>query len=54
MNSTDQGNAFSDELDKLIERFRQEFDLDFGQVIAALQMKSWLLMQEAAKRRDEL
>lgn len=54
MNDAEQVTAFSDELDKLVERFRLEFDMSYAQVIGVFQMKSWLLMKEANGRKDEI
>ena len=54
MNEKDQLQAFADDLDKLVNRYRDEFDLTYGAVVGALQMKSWLLCSEAQSRRDEV
>lgn len=45
---------FTDELDRLVERFRAEYDLTYGEVVGALQMKSHLLCSEADDRADEV
>lgn len=54
MDANEQTKAFADELDKLCERFRSEFDLSYAQAVGVLQMKSWLLCSEAAEREDDL
>lgn len=38
---------FSNDLDRLIERYREEYDLTYGEMVGALQFRAFLLMQEA-------
>lgn len=47
MDQTTQIQAFCNDLDKLIDRYASEFDLNYASIIGALQMKSHLLCQEA-------
>ena len=47
-------DQFSDELDRMVERFRAEYDLTYGEVVGALQMKIHLLCSEAEDREDEV
>jgi hypothetical protein len=54
MNDREQLQHFADELDKLVDRYREEYEISFGAIIDALQMKSYLLCQEAQSREDEL
>lgn len=54
MSRDQQQDAFCNELDALVERFRQEFDLDFAAVIAALEFKKHALLSEASRRSGEL
>lgn len=44
---------FADELDRLVERFRAEYDLSYGEVVGALQMKIHLLCVEAENQETE-
>ena len=39
--------AFSDDLDRLVQRYKLEFDLSFASVVGALEAKKWFLIQEA-------
>jgi len=52
MTGHQQTMALGDEIDKLVERFRQEFDLTYAQVTGVLQMKIWLLNKEATEVED--
>lgn len=54
MSAQEQTNHFANELDNLVERFRKEYDLTFATVVGVLQMKAWLLCQEAQEREKEL
>lgn len=53
MSESEQTGALADELDKLIERFRQEFQMSYASVVGVLQCKSVLLITEAKDRWDE-
>ncbi len=44
---------FANELDKLVERFRAEYDLSYAGVVGVLQMKSFLICQEASHRMED-
>lgn len=52
MTNNEQTNAFADDIDKLIERYRQEFEMTYAQIVGVLHMKSWLLRDEASQRDD--
>jgi hypothetical protein len=54
VNEKEQIDAFADDLDKLVHRYRSEFDLSYAAAVGVLQMKSWLLCSEAAERVDDL
>ena len=54
MTSDEQVQAFADDLDKLVERYRHEFELNFACVVGILHAKAWFLIREAESRRDEL
>lgn len=54
MDQTEQTNHFGDELDKLVDRFRKEYDISYASVIGTMQMKIYLLCSEAEERADEL
>jgi hypothetical protein len=54
MTDGEQTKAFADDLDKLVERYRQEFDVTYAQIVGTLQMKLWLLCNEANNRSDDL
>ena len=53
MTDSEQTQAFADDLDKLVERYRQEFEVTYAQIVGTLQMKLWLLCEEASERSDE-
>lgn len=46
--------AFADELDRLVLRFRYEFDISYAEVVGCLMMKAHFLLDEAAEREDEV
>jgi hypothetical protein len=52
MTEGEQTTQFANELDKLVQRFRAEYDLTYAAVVGVLQMKSHLLCQEAEERED--
>lgn len=52
MTDKEQTDAFADDLDKLVERYRLEFEMTYAQVVGVLQMKSHLLCNEAEDRKD--
>jgi hypothetical protein len=41
---------FGDELDRLVNRFRAEYDLSYAAIVGTLHMKAHLLCAEAAER----
>lgn len=50
MNQTE---MFSNELDALIERCRQEYELTYAEITGAMQMKIYLLNKEAEERHEK-
>lgn len=44
---------FADEIDRIVERFRAEYDLPYASAVGVLMMKAHLLMVEAEGRSDE-
>jgi len=54
MDEGQQIDHFADELDKLVERFRSEYDISYASVIGALHLKAHLLCSEATERADEV
>jgi len=54
MDNDQQVMALADELDKLIQRYRFEFDLNFASVLGVLEAKKWFLIREAEKLKDQL
>jgi hypothetical protein len=53
MTDKEQTMAFADDLDKLCERYRAEFDMSYAQVVGVLVMKSHLLCDEASEQGEE-
>lgn len=53
MTDKEQTDAFADDIDKLVERYRQEFEISYAQVVGTLQMKVHLLCGEAENRAEE-
>jgi hypothetical protein len=54
MSDKEQIDAFADDLDRLVSRYCDEFDLTCAAAIGVLQMKAWLIIQAACKHEDEL
>jgi len=52
MSPTDQIIALESDLNKLIDRYRMEFEMPYAAVIGVLQLKVVLLCNEAAKGDD--
>jgi hypothetical protein len=50
MTDKEQTEAFADDLDRLVQRYYEEFDLSYAQAVGVLQMKSWLLMRDATEQ----
>lgn len=53
MTDKEQTDAFANDLDRLVERYRQEFEMTYAQVVGVLVMKTHLLCDEAQGRDDE-
>lgn len=49
MSEKEQIEAFADDLDRLVDRYRREFDLSYASVIGTLNMKAHLLCAEAGR-----
>lgn len=49
MNEKEQIMELADRMDKLINGFRDEWDLSYASVVGVLMMKAHLLMQEASE-----
>ena len=47
MSPNDQIDHFAGELDKLVERFRAEFDLTYAAIIGVLHIKAHMLISKA-------
>ncbi len=54
MTDKEQTDAFANELDKLIDRFRDEFDLSYAVVCGTMLLKIHTLFAEASGRKDEV
>lgn len=54
MSEKEQIFSFADDLDRLVERYRQEYDMTYAAAVGVLQMKSHLLCVEASERDDEV
>lgn len=54
MTDKEQTDAFANDLDKLVERYRQEFEMSYAQIVGTLYMKNHLLCTEAEEREGEL
>lgn len=54
MSEKEQIDHFSDDLDRLVDRYRKEYEISYGSAIGALQMKIHTLCAEAGGREDEL
>lgn len=53
MDEKSQTEHFADDLDKLVNRYRSEYDIQYASLVGVLQMKIHLLCQEAEQREDE-
>jgi len=49
MSEQEQTNAFAEDLDRLIERYRKEFEITYASVVGTLFLKATLLANEAAE-----
>ncbi len=45
--------AFADDLDRLIRRYRLEFDLSYAEAVGVLQMRTFSLLKEASESCKE-
>ena len=43
-----------DEIDRIVDYARVEYDLTYAEIVGVLSMKGWLMMQEADERREEV
>jgi hypothetical protein len=50
MDDKQQITAFADDIDRLIERYREEFDMTYAAVVGVLFMKAHLLCEEAGEQ----
>lgn len=53
MTEKEQITHLADEIDRLIDRFRSEYEISYAAVVGVLQMKAWLLCDEAEKEERE-
>jgi len=53
MTEKEQTDHFADDLDKLVDRYRSEYEITYASIVGVLQMKSHLLCEEASDRSDE-
>lgn len=53
LSDKDQVTQFANELDKLVERFRAEYNISYAGVVGTLEIKAWLLCQEASERKED-
>lgn len=52
MDQKEQQRQFSEELDKLIDRFRKEYEISYASVVGSLTIKIHLLCTEAEEDND--
>ena len=53
MSDAEQISAFAAELDALVERYREEFDLTYAAVVGALHMKAFEICREAEEPLED-
>ena len=53
MSEGEQIQAFANDLDRLVDRYRDEFELTFAAVVGTLHMKAHLLCVEKEKKGNE-
>ena len=53
MTEQEQSKAFSCDLDALIDRYRQEFDLTYNSIVGALEFAKADVLKEALEMFDE-
>lgn len=52
MSEAEQIQHLADDLDKLIDRYCDEYEMTFASAVGVLQMKAWLLCQTAADTQE--
>lgn len=52
MSEHEQIQRFGEEIDKLVDHYRAEYDLSYASIIGVFQMKSFLLCAEAAEEGE--
>jgi len=53
MSEREQIHQLAEDLDRLIQRYRDEYDLTYASAVGVLNMKAFLLMREAQERDEE-
>lgn len=53
MNDKEQIYQFGNELDNLVDRFRQEYEMSYAAIVGTLHIKAHLLCSEAAEDEPE-
>ena len=53
MTDIEQIDHFSNELDRLIDRFRMEYEISYAAVIGTLHIKATTLVIDAAEERED-
>ncbi len=53
MDANEQIRHFGDEIDKLVDRFRDEYELPYASIVGVLNMKAFLLCRESEKDEEE-
>lgn len=54
MSEKEQIDHFANEIDRLADRYRSEYEMSYASVVGVLQMKIHLLCDEASERSDEV
>lgn len=54
MSDKDQMDHFCDDLDRLVNRYRSEYEMSYAAIVGVLQMKIHRLCDEASERGDEV
>ena len=54
MSEKEQIDNFANDVDRLVERYRSEYEISYASVVGVLQMKIHLVCQEAGERGDEV
>jgi len=50
MTEKEQTDRFCHDLDNLVERYRNEYEMTYASVVGALHMKAWLMCQESTEQ----